>query len=218
MTTEHKIQMSSADQALRIMEADGEAAMCHFIASVARQPSPAPIHQPPRTAILDDGSMVHFVKNTYIFDTLPLHPHKAPETRPSSPYAQILPEAFQTPSPLFLWPNHLNLQNHILEHLTDLAEDYTGQDGSNPDAPHPLLIQQLVQEIHDAINNAVPSLEPTSANVADYLVNYMDNLACDIVDKMDPGVRQALIKHIETIYRHLDNGPEQHQLQKHSHR
>lgn len=215
MTTQQKVQLSSAEQALRIMEADGEAAMCHFIASVAREPSPAPIHQPPRTAILDDGSMVHFVKDTYIFDTLPLHPRKAPETRPSSAYAQILPEAFQTPSPLFLWPNHLNLPNHILEHLTDLAEESTEQDGSNPDAPHPLLIQQLIKEIHDAIKSAVPSLEPSSANVIDSLGNYMDNLACDIVEKMDPQVRQALIKHIETISRHLDNEPEQNQLPKH---
>ena len=202
MTTKQTIQMSSADQALRIMDADGEAAMWHFIHSVAPTPMLAPAHEHPKTAVLDDGSMVHLVKNTYMFDTFPFNNRREPENRPSSNNLQALPDAFQTPSPLFLWPNHVNLRNRVLENLANRAEDYTQPDQHTQVPPAPLLIQHLNQQIEEAVNNAVPSLEPSSPNIVDHLGSYMDDLAYDVVNAMDPQIRKALIHHIEALSTH----------------
>ena len=173
MTTQQKVQLSSAEQALRIMDADGEAAMCHFIASIARRQRPIPPPEPPRTAILDDGSTVHFIKGAYIFHTLPFHLTTKPETRKSSNHVSPLPDAFQTPLPLFIWPNQLNLHHLVLSHLSDLEKN-PAKEGQ--DKPDPALTQQLLQALNQAINTAVPTLEPTSVDIIDHLGNYMDDL------------------------------------------
>ena len=201
MTTEGKAQMSSAAQALRIMEADGEAAMCHFITSIAQIPNlaPQPEPEPPRTALLDDGSMVHMVDGAYIFDTFPLNPYRSRQTRQSSQDGSRLPAAFQTLTPLFLWPNHLNLHNRVIEQLLEQAEDRPRDHDENAQPPDPSFIQALTQAVNEAVNKTLPSLEPASANLTDHLGEYMDHLASGIVDKLDPGVRNDLIRHIETV-------------------
>ena len=201
MTTEGKAQMSSAQQALRIMEADGEAAMWHFITSIARipNPTPQPEPEPSRTALLDDGSLVHMVGGAYVFDTFPFHPDRTKETRKSSHDASRLPAAFQKLTPLFLWPNHLNLYNRVIEHLFDQVEELPRNDDGKAQAPDPSFIQELTQTVHEAVNRTVPTTVPASANLTDHLGDYMDDLAHDILDKLDPGVRDDLIRHIDAV-------------------
>ena len=175
--------------------------MWHFINLATRQ-SPQGTHsQPPRTAALPDGSLVHLINGEYTFQPSHLAPEHQQKTRRSSLQSHDLPSAFKVPTPLFLWPNQDTLYERILEHLLARIEEEANLAGQHVELPEPSELTVPIKSVKDVLQHATPTPGPNSPDATDHLGVYMDRLAGNIIQRLPREIHTAIMTELEDVLR-----------------
>ena len=193
--TKQQTHASMAEQALRIMDSDGEAAMWHFAKQSTRKTSP-----PPLTAVLTDGSSIHLVNGAYTFQNTPLQLAHRWEQRSSYLNPQDVPAEFKPQTPLSLWPNQETLFNRVLEHLIDQAAEELDDEAQSeaPRAPEPKDLSNAVEKVRQAIRDLTPSVLP-SVDTIDHLGSEMDALVTNVLRKVPAAARAPIIQQAKQL-------------------
>ena len=107
-----------SSQAMQVMDQDGEPAMWAFIAEHLQAKS-TQRQEPPKTARMEDGSLIHLSDNSYTFidDGTHGNPDQAPEKRKSITPQGLIPGTFQPAQPLHIWPS----QEHLYQALVQMT-------------------------------------------------------------------------------------------------
>ena len=179
-------------QAMQVMDQDGETAMWKFIEEHLQTKSPQG-QEPPKTACMEDGSLIQLSDNTYTFLTAgpPRNPAQAPEQRKSIEPQGLVPGSFQPAQPLHIWPT----QEHLYQALVQMALDQEW-DKLHPgsETPRAEELNALLEEALYAVHWWTPTSNPDSQSLTDELEAHLTGLAASIFQTMDKAQREALTR------------------------
>ena len=166
---------SLAEQAMRIMDADGEAAMWEFAKTASADPGPAPV-----SAELEDGSIIHLVGDSYTFQDTLLLPATKDRTRESYTVRKDLPNVFGVQTPVFATPNRETLCRKILEFLLEQAEEEIKQNGLTPRTPRHSDLRTASEQVRDLLDKNLKIPLDGGPDLVDYIYACMEGVVCDM--------------------------------------
>ena len=211
-----------SQQAMKVMDQDGETAMWQFIASNTLPDCQPPAHQTPRAVYLSDGCIIHLSQGSYTF----IHRNKddagsrTTTERASTTDQELVPAFFQPAQPLFWWPSQEHLYEAVLQ--AAINQELDKSDNRKGQAPQANDLEEFVPEAFEAVQAWTPMANPDSPNLRDELEAYLTDLAQDILTNMDPerlaAVRQKASDLIETSrrQRNPDPQPQTHHVSRES--
>ena len=184
----HKTHASLARQAMHIMDADGEAAMWRFAAAVSTDPG-----EPPVSAELEDGSIIHLINGAYTFQDDPLREPANDCVRRSYTDRRHLPPAFGFQTPLFQVPNRETLCRKIVEFLLEQANEELNDNDLQNNWPEPSELREANHQVREVIDSEHQALAQPCHDLTDHLYAAVDSIVRDMLAKL-PHETKATIK------------------------
>ena len=183
-----------AQQAMNVMDDQGEAAMWGFIASHTLKECQPPEQKPPKSVYLMDGCIIHLSEGRYTFINRQKDQGDKRTTaqRNSTTDPNLVPGFFQPAQPLFWWPSQEHLYQEILQLALNQESDRAHPNSPGPQTPRADEVDQFIPEVFETVQAWTPMSNPDSPSLRDDLQAFLLDLAQEVFANMDDHRRTAL--------------------------